>query len=108
VAGHAVNQALERAAARVPGLWRLPVLKLVALGEVAVLAHRHITKLTPAERHRLLERLRRGRVPGVGLSRAERDELQALVAKAEPRLFATEAAGKLSPMPSRFGRGRPR
>ena len=90
---------LARAAGRLPGLRRLPVMKLLAIAEIAVLARDHIAKLDPAERRRLLELLRLGRGRTSSLSPKEREELATLVAKAEPRLFAGLAADKLSPVP---------
>lgn len=103
-------RALARHVARVPGLRRLPVLKLVALGEIVLLARSHLRQLEPAERRRLVELLRTARGRPRNLSQRERDELAQLVAKAEPRLFAGAVADKLSPvpLPSRFVRGRSR
>jgi len=100
-------RALVRAAGRVPGLRRLPLFKLLALAEIAVLARNHIAKLEPDERHRLLELLRLGRGRTSTLTPEDREELARLVAKAEPRLFAGLAADKLSPvpLPKRFVHG---
>lgn len=86
-------------AKRVPGLKRLPVMKLLALGEIAILARRHIELLEPEERRRLLELVRKGRGQRKNLSRKEQEELTALVATIEPRRFALLAADKLSPVP---------
>lgn len=97
--GTSVNRAVARAATRIPGLRRLPVLKLLAIGEVVLLARDHIAKLTPRERRRLVELLRIGRGRRRNLSAAERGELSALVAKAQPRMFLGMAAEKLSPVP---------
>jgi hypothetical protein len=82
-----------------PGLKRLPVLKLIAIGEIALLARTHATKLDAAERRRLLELVRSGRGRPSKLSAEEREELGRLVATAEPRLFAGQVADKLSPVP---------
>jgi hypothetical protein len=84
---------------RIPGLKRLPVLKLIAIGEIALLARTHAAKLDAAERRRLVELVRKGRGRPSKLSPEERDELARLVSKAEPRLFAGEMADKLSPVP---------
>jgi hypothetical protein len=84
---------------RVPGLRRLPVLKLLAVGEIALLARSHLRRLEPDERRRLIELLRKGRGRGSRLAPDERDELQRLVAKTEPRLFTGLAADRLSPVP---------
>jgi hypothetical protein len=90
---------IAHGAARVPGLKHLPILKLLAIGEIALLAREHAVKLTPAERRRLFELVREGRGRPSNLSAAERDELAGLVAKTEPRLFAGGVASKLSPVP---------
>jgi hypothetical protein len=91
--------AIAAGARRIPGLKRLPVLKLIAIGEIAVLARTHATKLTPEERRRLIALLRRGRGGRARLDAAEREELERLVAKAEPRILAGEVADRLSPLP---------
>lgn len=91
--------ALARATRRVPGLRRLPVLKLLALGEIVLLARDHYERLTPAERRRLVILLRRGRGRPSNLSRRDRHELSELIAKVEPRVLAGAAADKLSPVP---------
>jgi hypothetical protein len=90
---------LARAAAKAPGIKRLPVVKLLAAAEVAVLARDHVQRLTPAERRRVLALVRIGRGRPSHLSPADREELSALVAKAEPRLLAGEAVDALSPFP---------
>jgi hypothetical protein len=95
----AATHAIAHGASRVPGLKRLPVLKLIAIGEIALLARTHVTKLAPAERRRLVELVRKGRGRPSKLTAGEREELQRLVAKAEPRLFVGAAADKLSPIP---------
>jgi hypothetical protein len=103
--GRAVLSAgLPRAAARVPGLRRLPVLKLLALAELALVARKHIQHLDGSERHRLMELVRRGR----GMSAAEREELRGLVSKLDARAFAGSAAQRLSPvrLPGRLTRAR--
>jgi hypothetical protein len=93
---------------RIPGLRQIPVIRLIALAEVVVIARDHMEKLEPRERRRILELLRIGRGRPQRLTEAERDELHALVAKAEPRLFVGEVAQKLSPvrLPGRVVRGR--
>lgn len=88
-----------RVASHVPGLKRLPVLKLLMLGEVVLLAREHIERLTPAERRRLVVLVREGRGRKANLGPRQRDELEALIAKADPRWFAANAADKLSPIP---------
>jgi hypothetical protein len=84
---------------RIPGRKWIPVMKLVAVGEVALLARSHAMKLSPEERRRLIALVRKGRGRRTKLSPDERDELSRLVAKAEPRLFAGLVAQKFSPVP---------
>jgi hypothetical protein len=93
------HTAIARGATHVPGLKRLPIFKLLAVGEIALLARNHLARLEPGERRRLIELLRTGRGRSRNLSDAERDELQALIAKTEPRLLAGLAADRLSPVP---------
>ena len=82
-------------------------MKLVAIGELALIARDHVSKLTPDERRRFVELLRLAKGRPSRLSRRKRDELTRLAAKAEPKLFAREAVDKLSPvpLPGRFVRG---
>ncbi len=92
---------------RLPGVKRLPMMKLLAIGEIVLLAREHIEKLEPHERRRLVELVRRGRGRTRNLNKGERIELAALIDKADPRLFAGLVADKLSPvrLPRRFVRG---
>lgn len=78
-----------------PGLRRLPFLKVLAAAEIALLARRHLLRLTPDERRQLVDLVRHGRT----LSPVEKEELRTLVAKLEPRGFAGGAANRLSPVP---------
>jgi hypothetical protein len=89
-----------RIVSRAPGLKRLPVFKLLAVAEIALLARDHVSRLDADERRRLLSLVRKakGRTRR-NLDDAEREELAQLVAKAEPRLFAGLVADKLSPVP---------
>jgi hypothetical protein len=80
-------------------LRRLPLFKLLAIGEIVLLARRHLSRLTPDERRRFVELMRAGRGRRRNLPEPERDELADLVAKADPRLFAGAVAQKLSPVP---------
>jgi hypothetical protein len=79
---------------------RIPFFKLLAAVQILLLARRHLSGLTPEERHRMAELARHGH----RLSRAERRELRELAAKLEPRAFALAAARSLSP----FGKPRKR
>jgi hypothetical protein len=94
-----LTRSLTGAAGRIPGLRRLPAAKLLAAGEVAMLARQHISRLTPDERRRLYELVRSGRGRPSNLSAQERSELSVLIAKVEPRVFAGEAVERLSPVP---------
>lgn len=93
------TRSLGQVAAHVPGLRRLPVLKLLAIAEVGLLARDHVLVLTPAERRRLLALVRTAHGRPSTLQSSERDELAELVAKLEPRLLAGEAADHISPVP---------
>jgi hypothetical protein len=95
----AATRGIAHGVSRIPGLKRLPVLKLLSVAEIGLLARTHAAKLTPAERRRLVELVRVGRGRPSRLSADDREELASLVAKAEPRLFAGMAADKLSPVP---------
>lgn len=94
-----VVKSIGAAAGKVPGLRRIPVLKLVAVAEVGILAHSHLMRLEPGERRRLLGLVRAARGRPSKLTARERYELADLVAKLEPRLLAGEAANRLSPFP---------
>lgn len=74
---------------------RMPFFRLLAVAQLALLARKHLQQLTPDERRRLGELVRRAR----SLSPAEKDELRALVARLEPRVFAGAAANAFSPFP---------
>lgn len=80
-------------------LRQLPVGRLLALAELAVLAREHYSKLGPQDRRRLLELLRRARGRPDRLTRRERAELTALLAKTDPRLFVETAVRKVTGMP---------
>ena len=94
-----VNRSLGKAAERVPGLRRVPIVRLLSAAEVAVLARDRLQRLTPAERKRLLHLMRVGRGRRARLTDRERDELEALVVKLEPRQLMGDAVDKLSPVP---------
>jgi hypothetical protein len=88
-----------QASKRVPGLRRVPVLKLLALAELVLLARDHYELLSPGERRQLMLLLRRHHGRPANLSRRDRDELAYLIAKVRPRAFAGTAVDKLSPLP---------
>jgi hypothetical protein len=74
---------------------RLPFMRLLAVVELALVARRHLTALSPDERHRLVELTRHG----LHMTPQERSEFRALAMKLEPRAFAGEAADAFSPIP---------
>jgi hypothetical protein len=83
---------------KIPVVRRIPVARLVIVAEIAMLAGEHVGRLTPSERRRVFELLRRGRGRPSNLTQRERAELAMLVAKAEPKLFAKAVARKFSPI----------
>jgi hypothetical protein len=77
----------------------VPVVALLSGLEVARLARRHLAKLDPKERHRMIRLVGKARGGSGALSKAERDELASLAAKLEPRAFVGSAASQFSPVP---------
>lgn len=96
-----MNIAAARAAQRLPGLRRMPLARLMLLGELAMLAKIHFERLSPAERRRLVLLLRNAKGWPQNLSEREQRELKKLVSKVEPRAFAHEAVARFSPVFSR-------
>jgi hypothetical protein len=94
-----VNRSIVAVARRVPGVRRIPVVALLSAAEVAVLARDHYRRLNPAERRRLVQLIRVGRGRRDRLTARERDELERLLAKLEPRRLLGDAADRLSPVP---------
>jgi hypothetical protein len=74
---------------------RLPLFKVIAVAQLALLAHRHLNALTPVERRRMAELARHG----VKMTPDERTEFRNLASKLEPRAFAASAADYVSPFP---------
>lgn len=74
---------------------RLPLFRLLAVAQTALLAREHYKRLAPQDRRRIAELVRRGR----RMTKAERNELRALLLKLEPRAFAVTTAGRFSPVP---------
>lgn len=93
------HKAIASGASRVPGLRKLPVYKLIAVGEVALMARSHVARLNSEERRRFVHLMREAHGRPRNLSEADRAELQTLIAKTEPRLFAGNAVKHLSPVP---------
>jgi hypothetical protein len=88
-----------KASRRVPGLRRVPVVKLLSAAELALLARDHVSRLSPSERRRLLALVRVGHGRRSRLTGAEREELEGLLAKLQPRMLVGTAVDRLSPVP---------
>jgi hypothetical protein len=73
----------------------MPLFRLLAVAQTALLVRRHLQHLDANDRRRLAELVRRGR----GMNAAEREELRRLLAKLEPRAFAVTTANAFSPLP---------
>lgn len=82
-----------------PGLRAIPVVKLLAAAELALLARDHLARLSSPERRRLVTLVRVGRGRRSRLTDAERDELEGLLIKLQPRLLVGEAINRMSPLP---------
>lgn len=74
---------------------QIPLVKLLAVVQLGLLARRHVLRLTPVERRRLLELARQGR----GLTDAERAERRELTGRLGTRAFAGAAVNSISPVP---------
>lgn len=77
----------------------LPLVQLWTVGQLALMAGHHLSKLDAQERRRLVSLISEGRGRPSRLSDADAHELRRLVAKLEPRLFAGTAVNRLSPVP---------
>jgi hypothetical protein len=99
MASRLITRSLAGSASHVPGLRRVPLLKLLAAANIAMLARDHVMRLRPHERQRLVELVRIGASRRRHLSEEEREELAMLVARMEPRLLAGHAVDELSPFP---------
>jgi hypothetical protein len=73
---------------------KMPLFRLLAVGKTALLARRHLRRLEPGDRQRLLELVRKGR----RMRPMERDELRAILSKLGPREFAYATAEAFSPV----------
>lgn len=93
------NIAIANGLRRVPGLKRVPAALVIEAAEIVLLARRHVLKLEPAERRRVLQLLRKTHGRPRNLTQREREELAWLATKAEPRLFTGLVAKKISPVP---------
>lgn len=77
----------------------LPVGRLLAAADVALMAGHHVAALDPAQRRRALALVRRARARPSTLAQAEREELMELLELLQPRLFLGTAVKRLSPVP---------
>jgi hypothetical protein len=77
----------------------VPLARLLVVAELAVELRRHVAKLEPAERARLLALLRQARGGPHALTQDERRELLGLVARMEPQAFIGMAVKRASPVP---------
>jgi hypothetical protein len=77
----------------------VPLAPLLLAGQVVFIASQHLARLDRAQRRRLVALLRQSRGRPSWLSDAEREELYALLASLEPRLFFGSTLRRLSPMP---------
>jgi hypothetical protein len=93
-----MNVAVARAAERLPMLRRVPLARLVILAELAMLAKEHYERLTPQERRRLVLLLREAGGRPSNLTDRQRRELEKLIAKVDPKLFASNAFERFSPV----------
>jgi hypothetical protein len=74
----------------------IPVARLLAAAELALILRQHVTRLEPAERRRVIQLVRQGRGRPKNLSDRERRELAQLVHKMEPREFVNTATKRLT------------
>jgi hypothetical protein len=77
----------------------VPIGAVLIGAQVLAMAWAHLAKLDGAQRRRLLALLAQTRGRPGSLSQGEREELAALLAILEPRLFLGSATRRLSPLP---------
>jgi enhancing lycopene biosynthesis protein 2 len=95
----------DPAAAADRGRWLARGAWLLAAAEVVIAVRNHITgRLTERDRKRMVEIVRSSKGRPSNLSNRERKELQALLAKVEPRQLAKTVA--TTGFAARFRRGR--
>lgn len=92
-------RSIARASGHVPGVRRLPVLQLLAVGELALIARDHLRRLSPGERRRLATLVRVGRGRPSRLTAAEQAEMRSLLDKLDARRLAGETVHRISPVP---------
>ena len=94
VLGFLLNSSLPKRLGR-----GLPIARLLLVGQVALMAGQHLSRIDGRERRRLATLVGRSRGRLSSLSAAERRELALIVAKLEPHLFMGTALRRLSPVP---------
>jgi hypothetical protein len=77
----------------------VPIGAVLLAGQVVMIAWSHLAKLDGAQRRRLLALLAQSKGRPSSLSESEREELAALFAILEPRLFFGSSVRRLSPVP---------
>jgi hypothetical protein len=77
----------------------IPIVGVLLAANITAMAWTHLAKLNDAQRRRLFALLWQARGRPGSLSQGEREELAALIAILEPRLFLGSAAKRLSPVP---------
>lgn len=77
----------------------VPVARVLLVAQLAILAQRHLRKLSTAQRRRLFALLIRTRGRPRSLPASERRELLYLLARLEPRLLFGRAVTQISPVP---------
>ncbi|MEA2313011.1 MAG: hypothetical protein QOE28_2979, partial [Solirubrobacteraceae bacterium] len=77
----------------------IPVARLLVLGEIALIARRHIVMLDRRDRRRLIALLARARGRSGRLTDGEHAELVGLIARLQPRQFLGSAIRRVSPVP---------
>jgi hypothetical protein len=76
-----------------------PIVAVLLAGEIAAMAWTHLAMLNGAQRRRLLALLVKARGRPGSLSASEREELRALIATLQLRLFLGSATRRISPVP---------
>jgi hypothetical protein len=89
--------AIARISRQVPGLRRVPVLQILLLVQIGLLVREHIERLTPRERRRIVILFRDARGWPPNLPPSQRDEIERLFQKTEPRLLADAVAEMAAP-----------
>jgi hypothetical protein len=97
--GSALRGGGSRAASR--GKWLTRWGALLVLAEIAVALKEHLENLTPGERRRLQQLVRKSRGRPSNLTARERSELGRLMKKVEPRDLARRVASSVSPTAGR-------